>query len=153
MAHVRYLADDLLEGRAVATRGERCAGDYVAARFHDLGLRPAGDADSYFQAWMVRTGSALGEGSEFALGDDIAAEFTVGGDWTPYGFSASTRVRAPMTLVPRVAAAQPGGATRAGVAGRAMVIEGTAIHPHAAPPDAHRVASSAAAISATVASR
>ena len=148
MAHVRYLADDLLEGRAVATRGERCAGDYVAARFHDLGLRPAGDADSYFQAWMVRTGSALGEGSEFALGDDIAAEFTVGGDWTPYGFSASTRVRAPMTLVPRVAAAQPGGATRAGVAGRAMVIEGTAIHPHAAPPDAHRVASSAAAMGA-----
>ena len=148
MAHVRYLADDLLEGRAVATRGERCAGDYVAARFHDLGLRPAGDADSYFQAWMVRTGSAPGEGSEFALGDDIAAEFTVGGDWIPYGFSASTRVRAPMTLVPRATAAQPGGAAHAEVAGRALVIEGTATHPHAASPDAHRVASSAAAMGA-----
>ena len=158
VAHVRYLADDLLEGRAVATRGERCAGDYIAARFHDLGLRPAGDADGYFQAWMVRTGSALGEGNEFAvsgdsaadrtLGDDTRAEIALGDDWMPYGFSASTRARAPMTLVPALAGARAGDAAHAELTGRALVIEGTAPHPHTAPPDAHRVASSAAAMGA-----
>ncbi len=158
MAHVRYLADDLLEGRAVATRGERCAGDYIAARFRELGLRPAGDAEGYFQAWMVRTGSALGEGNEFALsgdshaesasGGDTAAEFTLGDDWIPYGFSASTRAGAPMTLVPALGGAQAGDAAHAGLAGRALVIEGTAARPHTAPPDAHRVASSAAAMGA-----
>ncbi len=53
LAHVRYLADDRLEGRAVATRGERCAGDYIAARFRALGLDPAGDNGTWFQSWTV----------------------------------------------------------------------------------------------------
>ena len=55
LAHVRYLADDLLEGRAVATRGERCAGDYIAARFESLGLQPAGENGSWFQSWTVNS--------------------------------------------------------------------------------------------------
>jgi len=55
LAHVRYLADDLLEGRAVATRGERCAGDYIAARFRALGLEPAGDDGGWFQSWTVNS--------------------------------------------------------------------------------------------------
>ena len=53
LAHVRYLADDRLEGRAVATRGARCAGDYIAARFSALGLEPAGDDGTWFQSWTV----------------------------------------------------------------------------------------------------
>lgn len=60
LAHVRYLADDLLEGRAVATRGERCAGDYIAARFRAVGLDPAGDEGTYFQSWTVSSGSPHG---------------------------------------------------------------------------------------------
>ena len=55
LAHVRYLADDRLEGRAVATRGERCAGDYIAARFRALGLEPAGENGTYFQSWIVNS--------------------------------------------------------------------------------------------------
>lgn len=53
LAHVRYLADDRLEGRAVATRGERCAGDYIAARFEALGLQPGGEVGTWFQSWTV----------------------------------------------------------------------------------------------------
>ncbi len=53
MAHVRYLADDLLEGRLVATRGERCAGDYIASRFAAIGLEPAGDDGGWFQSWTI----------------------------------------------------------------------------------------------------
>ena len=52
---MRYLADDLLEGRAVATRGERCAGDYIVARFQALGLQPAGENGSWFQSWTVNS--------------------------------------------------------------------------------------------------
>jgi hypothetical protein len=37
-AHMRFLADDLLEGRATATRGYDIAAKYVAARFEALGL-------------------------------------------------------------------------------------------------------------------
>lgn len=60
LAHVRYLADDRLEGRAVATRGERCAGDYIAARFEALGLRPGGEDGTWFQSWTVSSDSPHG---------------------------------------------------------------------------------------------
>src|SRR6184192_4567705 len=48
-AHLKYLADDLLEGRAPATRGGRLAAQYIAAQFAALGLEPAGSDGSYFQ--------------------------------------------------------------------------------------------------------
>src|SRR5436305_727799 len=48
-AHIRYLADALLEGRAPGTRGGRLAARYIAAQFEALGLEPAGPDSSYFQ--------------------------------------------------------------------------------------------------------
>jgi len=39
-ADVRFLASDLLEGRAPGTRGDRLAREYVAARFEAIGLEP-----------------------------------------------------------------------------------------------------------------
>ncbi|MEX2111244.1 MAG: M28 family peptidase [Gemmatimonadaceae bacterium] len=50
LAHVRYLADDALEGRLAGSAGERCAGDYIASEFRRLGLKPAGDSGTFFQA-------------------------------------------------------------------------------------------------------
>ncbi|HEV7589676.1 MAG TPA: M20/M25/M40 family metallo-hydrolase [Longimicrobium sp.] len=50
LSHVRYLADDALQGRLAGSPSERCAGDYIAAQFRALGLRPAGDAGTYFQS-------------------------------------------------------------------------------------------------------
>src|SRR2546427_11116697 len=48
-AHLRFLAGDLLEGRAPATRGGRLAAEYIAAQFQAMGLQPAGENGSYFQ--------------------------------------------------------------------------------------------------------
>jgi Zn-dependent M28 family amino/carboxypeptidase len=48
-AHLRFLASDLLEGRAPATRGGRLAASYIAAQFQALGLEPAGANGTYFQ--------------------------------------------------------------------------------------------------------
>src|SRR5712692_9562734 len=48
-AHLRFLASDLLEGRAPATRGGRLAAEYIAAQFQALGLEPAGANGTYFQ--------------------------------------------------------------------------------------------------------
>src|SRR5260370_42139161 len=42
-AHVRFLADDLLEGRGTGARGGDIAAKYIAAQFALDGLRPAGD--------------------------------------------------------------------------------------------------------------
>ncbi|HEX9800482.1 MAG TPA: M20/M25/M40 family metallo-hydrolase [Thermoanaerobaculia bacterium] len=50
LSAVRYLADDALEGRLAGSAGERCAGDYIAAEFERLGLRPSGEGATYFQS-------------------------------------------------------------------------------------------------------
>jgi Zn-dependent M28 family amino/carboxypeptidase len=48
-AHVRFLADDLLEGRGTGTRGGDIAANYIAAQFALYGLKPAGDDGTYLQ--------------------------------------------------------------------------------------------------------
>lgn len=48
-AHVKFLADDLLEGRGPGTRGGDLAAKYIAAQMEVLGLKGAGANGSYFQ--------------------------------------------------------------------------------------------------------
>jgi Zn-dependent M28 family amino/carboxypeptidase len=48
-AHLKYLADDLLEGRGPGTRGGMLAAKYIAAQFEAMGLEPAGPDKSFFQ--------------------------------------------------------------------------------------------------------
>jgi Zn-dependent M28 family amino/carboxypeptidase len=47
--HVRFLSDDLLEGRGTGARGGDIAAQYIAAQFALNGLKPAGDNGTYFQ--------------------------------------------------------------------------------------------------------
>ena len=48
-AHLEFLADDALEGRAPGTRGGETAARYIASQLRRLGLEPAGDSGGYFQ--------------------------------------------------------------------------------------------------------
>jgi Zn-dependent M28 family amino/carboxypeptidase len=48
-AHIRFLADDLLEGREPGTRGFELGSHYVASQLQELGLVPAGDKGTFFQ--------------------------------------------------------------------------------------------------------
>src|ERR1044072_7304956 len=48
-AHVKFLSDDLLEGRGTGQRGGDIAGAYMATQFELYGLKPAGDNGTYFQ--------------------------------------------------------------------------------------------------------
>lgn len=43
--HIRFLADDLLEGRGPGTRGDAIARTYIQTQFQTLGLRPGFGAD------------------------------------------------------------------------------------------------------------
>jgi Zn-dependent M28 family amino/carboxypeptidase len=52
-AHVRFLADDLLEGRGPGTRGSELAMRYIATEMQRLGLKPAGDAGGFFQRFTI----------------------------------------------------------------------------------------------------
>src|SRR5690242_374671 len=82
-ADVRFLADDLLEGRGTGTRGHEIAARFVAARMRALGLEPAGAGDSsylqpvpFLRARLDTTRSACalvrgGEATPLALGRDV----------------------------------------------------------------------------------
>lgn len=48
-SHVRFLSDDLLEGRDTGARGHEIASLYIAAEFEKYGLTPAGDNGTYMQ--------------------------------------------------------------------------------------------------------
>jgi Zn-dependent M28 family amino/carboxypeptidase len=48
-AHVKFLADDLLEGRGTGQRGGDLAAAYIATQFALSGLKPAGENGSYMQ--------------------------------------------------------------------------------------------------------
>ncbi|MFC1553420.1 M28 family peptidase [candidate division KSB1 bacterium] len=49
-AHIRYLSDDLMEGRGTGSRGLKLAGKYMAAQFAINGVQPGGENSTYFQA-------------------------------------------------------------------------------------------------------
>ncbi len=62
-AHVKFLASDLLEGRGTGQRGGDIAAEYIAAQFASYGLKPAGDAGTYFQEVPMVGVKTLGETS------------------------------------------------------------------------------------------
>src|SRR5579864_6414992 len=66
-AHVRFLADDLLEGRGTGTRGYELAAKYVATQFEALGLEPAGIDHTYYQPVPLRKVELTPEHSSITL--------------------------------------------------------------------------------------
>ncbi|HSG48822.1 MAG TPA: hypothetical protein VLA43_13460, partial [Longimicrobiales bacterium] len=128
LAHVRFLADDALEGRGVATQGERCAGEYIATFFESLDLEPAGEDGSYFQSFQVRTGSRIAAPGTLAISQGEGGEgnpFTPAESaWRPYGFSGSGEVEG--TLVYAGAGVGDAGGSEDGSApaeGQVVVVE------------------------------
>lgn len=49
LAHARFLASDLLEGRGPGTRGEQLAREYIASQLQIAGCRPGGADGGYMQ--------------------------------------------------------------------------------------------------------
>jgi Peptidase family M28 len=66
-AHMAFLADDLMEGRGTGTRGYQLAANYVRAQFEQIGLKPAGGKNSYFQNVRFRKIELLRDKSSFSL--------------------------------------------------------------------------------------
>ena len=89
LAHVRYLADDALEGRGAGTSGARCAAQYIADQFEAIGLEGAGPNGIYFQPFPIRAGAVLGAGSTLRTPQTT---YTLTEDWIPFGYSASAAI-------------------------------------------------------------
>jgi hypothetical protein len=99
-AHIRYLADDSLEGRNTGTEGYKKAVTYVAGQFEKLGLKPAGTG-SYEQPVKFETRTLVPDQSSLALvRDNVAEPLTAGQDATLSSRGeAEGQVTAPMVFV------------------------------------------------------
>jgi Zn-dependent M28 family amino/carboxypeptidase len=101
-ADVRFLADDLLEGRQTGTRGYDLAALYIATRFRQLGLEPAGEGGGYLQRVPMLRGTRERDGARVALTrDGRTTEFAFERDCLPgvnYTQGAA-EVTAPLVFV------------------------------------------------------
>jgi hypothetical protein len=86
--HVQSLASADMEGRLTGSAGGRRAARYLAEVFRNIGIEPAGDDGSYFQAFEFTASVALGPGNRLSF---VGLERTpaVDRDWRPIGFSIS----------------------------------------------------------------
>lgn len=63
MRHLRFLADDALEGRDTGQKGNLAASAYIAQKYGEFGLKPVGDKGSYFQDFQIELNPKPGPGS------------------------------------------------------------------------------------------
>ncbi len=92
MRHVDYLCRRELGGRMTGTTGERKATAYVAAYLENMGIQPAGDNGSWYQAFEFPDGAELGSENSLAVtgGSDtpsVAESYTLREQWQPLTFS------------------------------------------------------------------
>jgi aminopeptidase YwaD len=104
---VEYLSSDALSGRRTGSQGANDAAHYIAGEFNRYGLRPGlqiarpartrGETQSrYLQPFPYVASVTLGNNNLFYVNpgraDDIA-QFRVGEDWMPLGFSSNASIK------------------------------------------------------------
>ncbi len=101
-AHIGFLADDLLEGRAAGSRGYDLAARYVAAEFDALGLKPGGAGGGWLQPVELIEASPVIPAGEFVLERagattrlESAVDFLPGVDYS----AAKSSITAPLEFV------------------------------------------------------
>ena len=109
---VEYLASDALEGRRTGTPGANDAAHYIAGEFNRFGLRPGmqmarpartrGENQArYLQPFPFVASVELGKNNLFFVNPGRAADtaqFQVGEDWMPLGFSSNGRVESSRAI-------------------------------------------------------
>ncbi|MDR3714412.1 MAG: M28 family peptidase [Puia sp.] len=83
--HIRYLADDQLEGRRTGSPGEKMAGEYISAELRKAGLQPRGENGGWLQSFEVNDGKKISDDTHFFINNQ---ELLPGRDYFPFPFSA-----------------------------------------------------------------
>ena len=89
-AHIKYLADDKLEGRRTGTAGEAIAMNYIAEQFKQIGLQPKG-VEGYFQSFDINEGKQVNQQTHFSINHE---ELKVDSDFFPLSYSPNMSLEA-----------------------------------------------------------
>ena len=93
LADVTYLASDALKGRGNGSPELDQAADYIAGKFKEAGLQPAGDNGTYFQSFEITTGAQLGAKNELRI---AGATPKINEDFIPILFSNTAAFDGPL---------------------------------------------------------
>lgn len=91
--HVKFLADDRLEGRRTGTPGEKAAMQYIAQQFQQTGLAPKG-TEGYYQPFSVNEGKKIGPDAKLIFGKKTLVPEK---DFFVFPFSATGSVTGTIT--------------------------------------------------------
>jgi hypothetical protein len=72
-AHIRFLAHDMMGGRASGSDGYDIASNYVASQFRLMGLEPAGENGGYFAPVPMQIMQPVATGGTMTIGDGETA--------------------------------------------------------------------------------
>lgn len=89
-AHIRYLADDKLEGRRAGTPGEALAMHYIADQFKGIGLQPKG-SDGFFQAFPIYDGKQINPSTQLLINNQ---SLELNKEFFPLAFSPNISLEA-----------------------------------------------------------
>lgn len=93
-AHVRYLADDKLEGRRAGTAGEKLASDYISKQFQSIGLQPKG-MNGWLQPFEINEGKQINSSTHFFVnGTDLRLDK----DFFPLSISSNKSTEAAVSI-------------------------------------------------------
>jgi aminopeptidase YwaD len=92
--HIHFLADDKLEGRRAGTRGEKMAGNYISAEFHNAGIEMIEDK-TWFQPFEIDDGKQIDNTTQFSINNN---ELFLNKDFFPLAFSASKKVSGSLAI-------------------------------------------------------
>lgn len=126
--HVEALTAPEMEGRRSGTAGGDRAARYLAEALAVFGVQPGGDQRTFFQSFVVSTGTRLAEGNRLdvdATAPSASAPpgLAAGRDWMPHGGSPNREVEAEVVAVePRWLAPDPGPDDGAGVDVRGKIV-------------------------------
>ena len=101
MTDATTLCSSAFRGREVTSKGGRRAAQFIAQEFRELGLRPGGQAGSYYHFFKIRPGYRITSSLESFLSSLSIAEYSRGRDYMPVHVP-NTRVdfdNLPCTLV------------------------------------------------------
>ncbi|KPM49710.1 M28 family metallopeptidase [Jiulongibacter sediminis] len=96
--HMRFLADDLLKGRAVGSEGFEIASAYVQSQLISIGLQPAADDGTFIQPVPLKRATVLPEKSYLSIDQE---KLSWGDEYilSPYFEAKVTEINAPLVFV------------------------------------------------------
>lgn len=98
LAHIKYLADDKLEGRLPGEPGIALAAEYIVQRYKELGLEPAGDDCTFFQTFEVKRRKALDCDQARITITGVDKQAVCGTDFEPLAFSRPGDFAGPLAF-------------------------------------------------------